>query len=216
MPENETHLSFEPPRSMFGVWIGFVLLFAVFGTFAWVVIGAMPRGDDYEATRAKARVEKLKTVREEANGALNGYAWVDKAKGTIRIPIERSMEISVAELAAKRPAPAGPIATPAPSPGLQATAPGAATPAPAASPATPNESPKPSSIGGLNSEGHGQPAAAANPPNAAPNAEPGPSATPAASPPAPAAEPRPNPSAPQATPVQTSAGTPIPLPGKTP
>jgi len=36
-----------------------------------------------------------------------------KNKGVARIPIDRAMELTVAELAQKKPAPAGPIATPA-------------------------------------------------------------------------------------------------------
>ncbi len=57
-----------------------------------------------------ARVDKLKAVREEASAALQGYAWVDKAKGTVRVPIQRAMELTVAELAQKKPVPANPIA----------------------------------------------------------------------------------------------------------
>ncbi len=39
---------------MFSTWIGVVLLFAFFGLLALVVIGASPRGDNYEEKRAKA------------------------------------------------------------------------------------------------------------------------------------------------------------------
>jgi hypothetical protein len=106
---------------MFGTWLGFILLFAVFGLFVWVVMGIMPRTDDYERKRALARVEKLKVARDEDNAALNGYAWVDKAKGTVRVPIQRAMELTVAELAQKKPAAANPIA-PEVQPVPQATA----------------------------------------------------------------------------------------------
>ena len=202
MPPNEPQLSFEQPRSVFGTWLGVILLFAVFGLFVLVVIRAMPRGDKYEEKRAAARVEKLKLASEEAAASLHSYAWVDKEKGVARIPIQHAMELTVAELAQKKPAPAGPIATPAPpAPAAPATAP-AATPAPAtvSSPATTHSGPG-SAIGA-------QPAAAANPPNAAPNTQPGPNATPAASPPAGAAQ--------APTPVQSSPATTLPVPGATP
>jgi len=212
---NETEISFEQPRSGFGAWLGIVMLFAVFALLVWAVMGMMPRGDHYEQKRAEARVEKLKTVRDEANTALHGYAWVDKSKGVVRLPIERAMEVTLADLAKKKPTAAGPIATPAPV--ADATAP--ATPSPAATTASPspaNSLPKATAITGKDSENRGQPAGTSNPPNAAPASQPGPSATPAASPPAPASQARPNPSAPTVTPVQSTAGTPIPIPGKTP
>ena len=198
---------------MFGTWLGVVLLFAVFGLFVWAVMGMMPRGDDYEQKRATHRAEKLKTVRDEANGALNGYAWVDKAKGTVRVPIQRAMELTVAELAQKKPAPANPIA-PDIQAGLQETAPTTATPAPTATPAGPTASPKPVSHEGKDSENRGQKAAESKPPNAAPGTQPGPSATPAASPPAGAVRPAPGVGQPTATPVQSPPGTPLPIPGK--
>jgi len=217
MTDHNAPISFEPPRSMFGTWLGIVLLFAVFALFVWAVVGAMPRGDRYEENRSKARLEKLKTVQDEANSALNGYAWVDKTKGTVRMPIQRAMEVTMGELAQKKPAPANPI-MPADlaQPGMQVTAPVAPAPAPTASPpAGPSVAPA-TTLVGKDSEARGQAAGSANPPNAAPGTQPGPSATPAASPLAPASRPQPNPSAPMATPVQSSAGTPLPIRGKTP
>jgi hypothetical protein len=123
-------------RASWSVWFGIVLLFALFGVIVLAIIGPAPRGSDYEETRAKKRVENLKTVREEANKALNTYGWIDKTKGAARIPIGRAMELTVAELAKQKPVPAGPIAAP------EAQAP-ASAPASAISPASAT-SPKPS------------------------------------------------------------------------
>ena len=120
-------------RASWSVWFGIVLLFALFGVIVLAIIGPAPRGSDYEETRAKKRVENLKTVREEANKALNTYGWIDKTKGAARIPIGRAMELTVAELAKQKPAPAGPIA--APEVQAPASAPASTTsPAPATSP----------------------------------------------------------------------------------
>jgi hypothetical protein len=116
-------------RAPLSTWLAVVLLFALFGVIVLAIIGPMPRGSDYEETRAKKRMENLKTVREDAEKALNAYGWVDKNKGVVRIPISRAMNLTVAELAQKKPAAAGPIATPqAPA----TAAPG--SPAPAGSP----------------------------------------------------------------------------------
>jgi hypothetical protein len=108
-------------------WFGIVLLFALFGVIVLAIIGPSPRRSDYEETRAKKRVENLKTLREEADKALTTYGWIDKNKGVARIPIGRAMELTVADVAKQKPAPAGPIATPE----AQATAGAAASPAPA-------------------------------------------------------------------------------------
>ena len=198
---------------MFGAWLGVVLLFAIFGFFVWAVMGMMPRGDNYEQKRATARFEKLKTARDEQNAALHGYAWVDKAKGTVRVPVQRAMELTVAELAQKKPAPANPIA-PDVQPGLQQAVPTTAPPASPAVATSPATAPKATTAEGKNSENRGQKAAESNPPNAAPGTQPGPAATPAASPPAGAAQPQPGAGKPTATPVQSPPGSPLPVPGK--
>jgi hypothetical protein len=193
---------------MFSTWIGVVLLFAFFGLLALVVIGASPRGNTYEKKRAKARAEKLQAAREETTKALTTYAWVDKNKGVVRIPITDAMKLTVAELAQKTPAPANPIATPEANPLPQGTAP--TTPSPAPSPtASVRGTPKPTSITGPNSESRNQPAAADNPPSVPPGTQPGASTAPAASPPSAAvkAPVSPSPSAP---------ATPLPVRGKTP
>jgi uncharacterized protein (DUF58 family) len=116
-------------RAPLSTWFGIVLLFALFGVIVLAIIGPSPRSSDYEETRAKKRVENLKTLREEADKALTTYGWIDKNKGVARVPIERAMELTVADLAKQKPAPAGPIATPE----TQATAGAGASPVPASS-----------------------------------------------------------------------------------
>jgi len=118
-------------RAPLSAWFGIVLLFALFGVIVLAIIGPSPRTSDYEETRAKKRVENLKTLRDEADKALTSYAWVDKNKGIARIPIERAIELTVIDLAKQKPAPAGPIATPE----TQATAAVGTSPAPASPPA---------------------------------------------------------------------------------
>jgi cytoskeletal protein RodZ len=122
-------------RAPLSVWFGIVLLFALFGVIVLAIIGPSPRGSDYEETRSKKRVENLKTLREEADKALTTYGWIDKDKGTARIPIERAMEVTVADLAKQTPAPAGPIATPAAQPAASAPASAASPPPTSPSPA---------------------------------------------------------------------------------
>lgn len=165
----------------FSTWFGVVLLMFLFGAIAVAIIGPAPRGDTYEQQRAQNREKKLKDLRDEDAKALTGYAWIDKNKGSVRIPIERAIQLTVADLANKKPMPAGPIATPA------AEASAAPSNAPSASPAqsaSPHAAgtPKPTTAEGPNSAAHGQPAAATNPAPVRPGTQPGAnSAAPAAS-----------------------------------
>ncbi len=128
MADTESARSTAYTRAPFSTWLGIVCLFVLFGLIVLAVIGPSPRTSDYEETRAKKRMEKLKALHEESQKDLTTYAWVDKNKGVARIPIDRAMEVTVADLAQKKPAPAGPIATPA-----AQTAPAGTSPAPAAS-----------------------------------------------------------------------------------
>jgi hypothetical protein len=213
--------NYQPP-STFSTWIGVVLLFAFFAVFAMVMLRASPRGDTYEQKRAKVRAEKLEAAQKETLTALTTYGWVDKTKAVARIPITQAMQLTVAELAEKKPAAAGPIAAPEQSP-APATSPAAspaatATASPSASvsatpAATLSTTPKPTSITGPHSESHNQPAAAINPPPAPPGSQPGPNASPAASAPSAPAKAQVSPSP---SPSPSAPGTPLPVRGKTP
>ena len=139
MADTQSAPSIAYARAPFSTWLGVVCLFVLFGLIVLAVIGPSPRTSDYEETRAKKRMEKLKALHEETQKDLTTYAWVDKNKGVARIPIDRAMELTVAELAQKRPAPAGPIATPP-----AQTAPAGASPAPAATQGAAVSSPPPS------------------------------------------------------------------------
>jgi len=160
--ESARRIAYAP--TPFSTWLGIVCLFVLFGVIVLAVVGPSPRGTDYEETRAKKRIEQLKTLREENQKELATYAWVDKNKGVARIPIDRAMELTVSDLAQKKPAPAGPIATPP----AQA-APAGASPAPAAP------------QGAAVSPGAGASAKAASPP-ATGTAQPAQSSAPAGSP----------------------------------
>jgi len=127
MADTQSARSIAYSRAPFSTWLGIVFLFVLFGLIVLAVIGPSPRSSDYEETRAKKRMEKLKALHEETQKELTTYAWVDKNKGVARIPIDRAMELAVVDLAQKKPAPAGPIATPA-----AQTAPAGGSPAPAA------------------------------------------------------------------------------------
>src|SRR3984893_283375 len=145
MADTQTIRQVAQTRAPLSTWLGVVLLFALFGVIVLAVIGPSPRGDSYEQKRAKAREEKLKTAREEDAKALTTYGWIDKNKGVARIPVARAMELTVAELAQKKPEPAGPIAQPEPQGSAAPAGAHAPSPLPSAAP-QPAGTPKPTSV----------------------------------------------------------------------
>jgi hypothetical protein len=168
-------------RPLWLVLAGGFLLLLLF-VIAVRLLTALAPAPQEDAARAAERTKAHQELEAENAKKLQNYAWVDKAKGTLQIPIERAMELAIVELNSKKPTAAGPIATPVPSPAASP----AASPAPAAPPTAP-----------------AAPAPAA-PPAAAPTASPA-AAPPAAPTPSPAASPAP-PAAPAApTPASTSA-----------
>jgi FtsZ-interacting cell division protein ZipA len=191
MADTESLRLIAHSRAPLSTWLGIVLLFALFGIIVLAIIGPTPRGSNYEETRAKKRMETLKTVREDAEKTLNTYAWIDKNKGVVRIPISRAMELTTAQLAQQKPAPAGPIATP------QEQSPAAPTsPAPAGSPKPGATQPAASPAA--------QGAAAASPP------------TQTAASPSPQAATSPSPAAQSSVPATTSPTAASPSPSKSP
>lgn len=203
MPNDEEILEHpEQPRFLLGPWLWAVALFIFFGGVAAIVFVAMPRGPSYEEKRAQARMEKLKTAREQWAKAENSYGWVDEKKGVAHVPIARAMTLATQDLQSKKVTAAGPIATPAPEvPPVTAT--GAAQPSvPPVTASSPNETSQQNRTN--------QPAAALNPPNAPPGTQPGASATPAARPNAGTQMP---PVTPSGTPSQKAPGTPLPVRG---
>jgi hypothetical protein len=49
------------------------------------------------ADRAQERIKNLKEMRAANYEALHNYAWQDQAKGIVRLPIDRAMELTLQE-----------------------------------------------------------------------------------------------------------------------
>ncbi len=109
---------------------GIVLLFVFLIAVKILAVSAPPPDED--AARVAERTKALLDLTAENKVKLETYAWSDKAKGHVQIPINQAMEMVIAASAGKTPAPAGPITPVAPAPA--AAAPAAA----AASPTSPN------------------------------------------------------------------------------
>jgi hypothetical protein len=98
-------------KSSWPMFTGSFVLFALFAGFVfWMLRSGDPGSFDEEAIRAKERYDILAKVQEENKNLTSGYGWADQAKGTVRIPLDRALEMAVAKLSAQsEPRPAYPI-----------------------------------------------------------------------------------------------------------
>ncbi len=117
------------------VLVGFVLIF-LFALAVKFLLATNPGAPAEDAARAAERTKAHEDLLAENALKLNNFAWVDKAKGQVQIPITRAMELAAVRLNSRPPAPAGPIVPPpvaadVSAPAAQPPAPPAAQPAPA-------------------------------------------------------------------------------------
>jgi hypothetical protein len=117
-------------KPLWRILAGGMILILLFVLAVKLLTGLAPAPDE-DAARAAERAKAYADLQAENAKKLESYAWADKAKGAVQIPIERAMELMIPELNSKQPVPAGPIDTPAPSPGASPIA----SPSPAATPA---------------------------------------------------------------------------------
>lgn len=98
-------------RLLFLPALALVLLFL--GLTMWLANGTAGNPDPEEAERAEWRIKTLAALRAEEAKRLESYAWVDRAKGRVQIPVSAAMEIVTSEINDTPPRPAYPVATPA-------------------------------------------------------------------------------------------------------
>ena len=115
--------------------IFWIFLFALIGITLFVGITKYLRGDSSsdlypeDAGRDEVRVKNLADLQAENQSKLLTYAWVDRAKGKVQIPIQEAMKLVLADIGSKKPAAAYPIA------GVEAAPVAPVAPAPATTPA---------------------------------------------------------------------------------
>jgi len=65
----------------------------VMGFMVWLMV-RYTRPEDLNAKRAAERAKALAEINAQNKEALENYGWVDQAKGIVRLPITRAMEIT--------------------------------------------------------------------------------------------------------------------------
>src|ERR1700720_4915266 len=104
----------KSPALMVITGLVMVLLFCGFVFFLVSQGQSIP---NVEEVKAQGRLKNLADLNSENQKVLAQYRWVDKSKGVVGVPIDRAMELVVAELQSNKPHPAGPVAPPpAPTP----------------------------------------------------------------------------------------------------
>lgn len=99
---DSTPFSF-PHRTPVFTTVLVLLCFAAFGLLAWKVY--VPRAytvDKIEGVRTPADRKTLLTAHQaNEHVAATSYAWVDPKTGTVRLPIDRAIELTVRDHAKK-------------------------------------------------------------------------------------------------------------------
>lgn len=89
----------------FLVFCGSLLALLIVAALFIFSIAAGPRPSDLDKKRAEQRIAVRAKLEKEAADALTTEAWVDKAKGIVRVPVTGVFAATAKELAAKKPAP---------------------------------------------------------------------------------------------------------------
>ena len=88
---------------------GLVLCALLLSLGGWLLPRLNQPGPD---TAAMGRLKKLRALQERDRARLETYAWVDRTKHWVRIPIERAMELEERDLRSVRPHPVEPLLKP--------------------------------------------------------------------------------------------------------
>jgi hypothetical protein len=111
---SDTHATPARPVSLFTLFF----LFAVFAAFllvirwfyqpapAWAVNSAPDNLSKDAEWRAnpESRQKVLAELRDAEAKKISSYGWVDQKAGAVQLPIDRAMELTARDLAAKQPA----------------------------------------------------------------------------------------------------------------
>ena len=94
--------------------LAMLLLLIFWGATIWLTRWQGGDAEPEESLRAEFRAKTLAELRANDAKKLESYAWVDRAKGSVQIPITKAMQLVVADINNIKPHTAYPVATPPP------------------------------------------------------------------------------------------------------
>jgi len=104
------------PESRTGLWVTLLAALGCFVIFLVVLdvayiperqaapefdLSKIPPEDQWKYTPA-GRLAHLTEMRAHEQAAQTGYAWVDRSKGVVQLPIDRAMQLTLRDLEAAR------------------------------------------------------------------------------------------------------------------
>jgi len=93
--------------------LGLVLIVLFWGLNLWLTGGLVGNTEPEEAQRSELRIKNLAELRADDAKKLDSYAWTDRAKGSVQIPITEAMKLTVSRINETPPRAAYPVAVPA-------------------------------------------------------------------------------------------------------
>jgi hypothetical protein len=125
MPNDVSHSSAKIRKApalwqFFALALALLLLF--WGATTWLARWQGGDAAPEEAERAEFRAKTLAELRADNAKKLESYAWVDRTKGSVQIPIAEAMKIVLVEINVP-PRAAYPVATPVPAASIAPTPP---------------------------------------------------------------------------------------------
>jgi len=139
---SDVHSTTPPSKlSVWPIFLAGLLMIALFWGATELMRSWIATGSNIEAELAVTRTKNLQELTALNQKELEGYSWVDKEKGTVRIPIQRAMELAIVTLNERKPQPGTLIDPDAAA--AEAAAAAAATTAPAPAAITPVTPPAP-------------------------------------------------------------------------
>jgi hypothetical protein len=92
-------------RTVVPMFLAGLLMILLFWGSTELIRSWVSTGSNYEAEQSEIRVKNLQDLTATNQTELFGYTWVNKDAGTVRIPIERAMELEIAALNETKPKP---------------------------------------------------------------------------------------------------------------
>ncbi len=93
--------------------LGLILIVLFWGANVWLTGDVGGNAEPEEAQRAEVRIKNLADLQAENAKKLDSYAWVDRAKGSVQIPIAEAMKLTVSRINETQPRAAYPVVVPA-------------------------------------------------------------------------------------------------------
>jgi hypothetical protein len=103
---SDVHSTTPPSKlSVWPIFLAGLLMIALFWGATELMRSWIATGSNIEAELAVTRTKNLQDLHASDQKELEGFSWVDKEKGTVRIPIQRAMELELAALNERKPQP---------------------------------------------------------------------------------------------------------------